>query len=85
MTAPSMLLLHMEWLSVLQARKRIAEAKGVPPHVVFSDKTLGEMARSRPTDAAGLLRCPGVGETKLEAYGTFFLDAIREFLSRAGL
>jgi superfamily II DNA helicase RecQ len=42
------------------------------------------MARNRPTDSTGLLRCPGVGDAKLAAYGTLFLDAIREFLSRAG-
>ncbi len=64
-----------------QVRKRIAEARRVPPYVVFSDKTLRAIARNRPTDAAGLLRCPGVGEAKLEAYGALFLQAIREFLS----
>jgi hypothetical protein len=40
------------------------------------------MARTRPTDPAGLLRCPGVGDAKLAAYGDHFLTAIREFLER---
>jgi ATP-dependent DNA helicase RecQ len=71
--------------SLRQVRKRIAEARGVPPYVVFSDKTLRAMARSMPTDPAGFLRCPGVGEAKLDAYGTHFLTAIREFLSRVNL
>jgi len=65
-----------------QVRKRIAEARRVPPYVIFSDKTLRAIARNRPTDPAGLLRCPGVGDAKLEAYGALFLEAIREFLSR---
>jgi len=68
--------------SLRQVRKRIAEARSVPPYVIFGDKTLRAMARNRPTDAAGLLRCPGVGDAKLEAYGQLFLTAIREFLSR---
>jgi ATP-dependent DNA helicase RecQ len=63
-----------------QVRKRIAEARRLPPYVIFSDKTLRAMARSRPTDAAGFLRCPGVGDAKLDAYGAVFLAAIRESL-----
>jgi ATP-dependent DNA helicase RecQ len=34
-------------------------------------------AQNRPTDSAGLLRCHGVGEAKLDAYGSAFLTAIR--------
>jgi ATP-dependent DNA helicase RecQ len=63
-----------------QVRKSIADAKGLPAYIVFSDKTLRVMARTRPTDSAGLLRCPGVGEAKLAAYGPLFLRAIQEFL-----
>jgi ATP-dependent DNA helicase RecQ len=68
--------------SLRQVRRHIAEAKSVPPYVVFSDKTLRAMARSMPTDDQGLLRCPGVGDAKLAAYGPLFLTAIREFLAR---
>mgnify|MGYP001053340728 FL=1 len=60
-------------------RLRIAQAKKLPPYVVFSDKTLRSMVEVRPSDAKGLLRCHGVGEAKLEAYGSVFLDAIREW------
>ena len=65
-----------------QVRKQIAEARSVPPYIIFGDKTLRAMARNRPTDSAGLLRCPGVGDAKLAAYGPLFLTAIREFLQR---
>jgi ATP-dependent DNA helicase RecQ len=68
-----------------QVRKQIAESKGLPAYIVFSDKSLRAMARARPVDSAGLLRCPGVGEAKLAAYGEVFLRAIREFLTRAGI
>ncbi len=60
-------------------RLRIARAKTLPPYVVFSDKTLRSMVQNRPTDGDGLLRCHGVGEAKLEAYGKAFLAAIREW------
>ena len=58
-------------------RKGIAQAKRLPPYVVFSDKTLRAMARARPMDLTALLRCPGVGDAKLAAYGTVFVEAIR--------
>ncbi len=62
-----------------QVRKGIAQAKKLPPYVVFSDKTLRAMARARPQDLTALLRCPGVGDAKLAAYGTVFVEAIRKF------
>jgi ATP-dependent DNA helicase RecQ len=61
------------------ARLAIARTKRLPPYVIFSDKTLRSMAQNRPTDGAGLLRCHGVGEVKLEAYGAAFLAVIREW------
>jgi ATP-dependent DNA helicase RecQ len=57
-------------------RKRLADATGVPPFVVFSDATLAEMARSRPANSRELLQVSGVGEHKLRQYGKTFLDAI---------
>ena len=71
--------------SLRQVRKQIADAKGLPAYVVFGDKTLRAIARTRPTTSAALLRCPGVGEAKLDAYGELFIRAVREFLERAGL
>jgi ATP-dependent DNA helicase RecQ len=65
-------------------RLRIAQAKKLPPYVVFSDKTLRSMVEVRPPDAKGLLRCHGVGEAKLEAYGSVFLEAIRDWEHRQG-
>jgi ATP-dependent DNA helicase RecQ len=62
-------------------RKRIAQSRSLPPYVIFSDKTLRAMARSRPTEPAAFLRCPGVGDHKLAAYGSAFMKEIREFTS----
>jgi len=57
-------------------RKMISDAAGVPPFVVFSDATLAEMARTRPTHSRELLQVSGVGEHKLRQYGKAFMDVI---------
>jgi ATP-dependent DNA helicase RecQ len=57
-------------------RRQLAQDAGVPPYVVFTDATLRAMAASRPRDAAGLARIPGVGAVKLQSWGPAFLAAI---------
>lgn len=63
-------------------RKRIAEANGIPPYVVFSDKTLRDMCARRPTDRMGFLQVNGVGEAKLARYGQAFMDEIADFVAQ---
>lgn len=60
-------------------RKGLADTAGVPPFVVFGDKTLLEMAVYLPRDEAALLSIHGVGQRKLDKYGLAFLKAIEEF------
>jgi DNA helicase-2/ATP-dependent DNA helicase PcrA len=45
-----------------------ARSDGVPPYVVFHDRTLAEIARQRPRTRTGLFAIDGVGPTKLERY-----------------
>lgn len=63
-------------------RKEMAEKEGVPPFVVFSDKTLKDMCEKRPNDEQTFLNVSGVGQNKLERYGSIFLSAISEFTAR---
>ncbi|MBN1698265.1 MAG: DNA helicase RecQ [Spirochaetales bacterium] len=65
-------------------RKRCADRDGVPPFVVFSDRTLHEMARYYPRDASGMLAITGVGKKKMDAYGEFFIDEISSYLRNHG-
>jgi ATP-dependent DNA helicase RecQ len=65
-------------------RKRLADAQGVPPYVIFGDVTLIQMARIRPVDESALLGVTGVGQHKLEKYGTDFLDAIAAYQAAQG-
>ncbi len=50
-------------------RADTARRLGVPAYIVFNDTTLDSLASLRPTTEAGLLDVPGIGPTKLEAYG----------------
>jgi ATP-dependent DNA helicase RecQ len=61
-----------------QVRRALAEERGVPPYIVFSDATLREMARLHPATRADLLAVKGVGEWKSDEFGARFLAAIRE-------
>lgn len=65
----------------LRARRaEIARAERVPPYVVFSDKTLVDMACLKPQTPDDFLLVNGVGKAKLRNFGEEFMDAIREFL-----
>ena len=57
-------------------RSRLAKLQGVPPYVVFQDTTLRAMATARPRNFEELAELPGVGQAKLERYGTAFLNIL---------
>ncbi|MEM6553215.1 MAG: DNA helicase RecQ [Planctomycetota bacterium] len=58
-------------------RKQLADDQGVPPYIVFGDVTLKALATQRPATDQQLLAIPGIGQTKLERYGSVFLQAIQ--------
>ncbi len=62
-----------------QLRRRLAEAKNVPPYVIFNDYTLKEIAARVPTDGQAFLTISGVGEIKAKQYGTEFMTVTRNF------
>lgn len=59
-----------------ELRRDLAEEQGVPPFVIFSDKTLYSMCEIIPTSLTEMLDVKGVGENKLEKYGELFLDIL---------
>ncbi|APE44933.1 ATP-dependent DNA helicase RecQ [Sulfitobacter alexandrii] len=64
-------------LSALKAKRRaLAEAAKVPAYIIFTDRTLIEMAETRPGNLDGMARIGGVGAKKLETYGAEFLRVI---------
>lgn len=60
-------------------RKKLADEAGVPPFVIFSDKSLQDMVTRRPQNDHEFLEVNGVGANKLEKYGEAFLQAIHSF------
>jgi len=60
-------------------RTALADERGVPPYVIFGDRTLQDMSRYFPQSADSLGMVFGVGKDKLEHYGDRFLDAIRRY------
>jgi len=58
-------------------RRALARERGVPPYVIFNDRSLIELAALQPRDAEQLRRVKGVGEVKARELGPAFLDAIR--------
>lgn len=64
-------------LSALKAKRRfLAEQAGVPAYIIFNDRTLIEMAETRPVTLDQMARIGGVGAKKLESYGDDFLEVI---------
>lgn len=59
-------------------RSEIARDEKMPAYIVFSDRTLAELAKRRPRSLAAFGNVRGVGETKLERYGEQFLAVIRQ-------
>lgn len=62
-----------------ELRRTIAQEIGKPPYIVFSDKTLRDMARIKPVTNAHFLAVNGVGQHKLDLYGQRFMQAIASF------
>lgn len=57
-----------------ELRTKLAKEAEVPPYLIFSDKTLLEIANKLPSTKEEFLNISGVGEAKLEKYGDEFLE-----------
>ncbi len=68
-----------------ELRKKLAEERDVPPYVIFSDATLRELARVRPSTRDRLRLIYGIGDVKLQDFGELFLKAIQEHCRQHGL
>lgn len=62
-------------------RLTIAREEGMPPYIIFSDKTLIDMSAKAPRDRDAMLSVSGVGETKYKKYGERFIQEISSFLA----
>ena len=62
-----------------ELRLEIARENSVPAFVVFSDRTLIEIAALKPTNETDLLSVNGVGNVKMERYGQRFINCVSDF------
>ena len=60
-----------------ECRSNLAKSNGVPPFMIFSNATLMDMAKKRPTNMTGFKRVSGVGEMKAQWYGKAFLKVLK--------
>lgn len=61
-----------------QLRLELATKQNLPPYVIFSDKTLYELAEIQPQTTLEMLQIKGVGENKLQKYGAAFLELLQK-------
>lgn len=59
-----------------QLRIQIAKEEHLPPYIIFSDKTLHELAIYKPQTIAAFGTIYGVGENKQAKYGAIFVETI---------
>ena len=64
-------------------RTRLAQEQKVPAYVVFSDRTLAELATHRPQSSRAFRELHGVGDAKLERYGMAFLEVVQQHARRS--
>jgi ATP-dependent DNA helicase RecQ len=68
-----------------QLRREEATRRSVPAYIVFSDATLRDMARRRPSSIEGLLEVHGVGQKRASDFGEQFLSCITTYCGQQGI
>ena len=66
-------------------RKILADKAQVPPFIVFSDKTLMELATWFPQSPERFRQIHGIGQTKAQKYGPIFLEGITQYCEKKGI
>jgi ATP-dependent DNA helicase RecQ len=66
-------------------RKELAGVGGVPPYIIFSDRSLTDMAAYFPHSRASFANMYGVGEAKLNSYVDEFLPLIIDYCQANGI
>jgi ATP-dependent DNA helicase RecQ len=61
---------------LVRLRKQLADERSVPPHILFSDVSLRQMARDYPGNERALARISGMSARKLQEFGRVVLAVI---------
>ena len=65
-------------------RTALAKAQNLPPYIIFHDKTLREIAINKPLNQTAMAQISGVGQRKMELYGSEFLQVVAEYIKKTG-
>jgi ATP-dependent DNA helicase RecQ len=60
-------------------RRSLAAEQGIPPYIIFHDRTLADIAAARPGAVADLASIPGIGQSKLGRYGDAVIAIVQQF------
>ncbi|MFP6712730.1 MAG: DNA helicase RecQ [Rhodospirillales bacterium] len=63
-----------------EKRTELSRARRVPPYIIFSDRSLEDMARQQPRDEAAFADIHGVGAAKLKNFAGIFLAVVAQNL-----
>jgi len=69
------------WEALRECRRELADEQGIPPYIIFHDRTLQEMCVTVPQTMDQFGQLGGGGERKLDKYGPAFLQVINEYLA----
>ncbi len=64
-------------------RKQIADEQNVPPYIVFTDRTLIDICTYYPQNKESLLSMNGLGEKKIEQYGSILIKYISDYAQKS--
>jgi ATP-dependent DNA helicase RecQ len=67
------------WEALRACRTDLAGEQGIPPFMIFHDATLKEMLDNKPNSLESFANISGVGQKKLDKYGTEFLAVLKEY------
>ncbi|MFK7830573.1 MAG: DNA helicase RecQ [Congregibacter sp.] len=65
------------WEALRERRRTLAEEQGIPPYIIFHDRTLQLICEERPQSVDEFAAISGVGERKCEKYAEAFLAVVR--------
>jgi ATP-dependent DNA helicase RecQ len=66
-------------------RRELASERQVSAFIIFTDNTLRELARMRPSTLERMRLIPGVGDKRLRDFGNLFLTLIADHCRAHGL
>jgi ATP-dependent DNA helicase RecQ len=70
------------WAALKELRTELATEQGVPPYIIFSDASMLQMVRTRPSDKNQFKYITGVGEFKADKYGDDFCKIINQYANQ---